>query len=293
MADILFTTLRLLVLSFATSSAALDTGAVKNHDMQKTEVENEEFRRSYQFADGSHLEVSNVAVGSFLILPTDTDTAEVQITRSARDRADLACGALVVEHPPTRLVIRGSDKCGSPRRDTTLTQNVILRIPRRSNVSLSDIHGPVILGEIEGRGPNFIKGPDGGRIPQPVDRPNVVGRGFSGAVRMRKIRGPIRFVQGAGNSEITDISGPLVVAVRGLGDKGLEVRNVGSIVEIILSDKLNATLRVYDIKGRVRTGNPEGTARRTGDINFGEQFGLGGASITVTNVDGDVVIRRI
>jgi hypothetical protein len=59
MADILFTTLRLLVLSFATSSAALDTGAVKNHDMQKTEVENEEFRRSYQFADGSHLEVSN------------------------------------------------------------------------------------------------------------------------------------------------------------------------------------------------------------------------------------------
>jgi hypothetical protein len=292
MLNILIATLHVLALSFVMPPAPPGAGARKNPDMQKTEVENEEFRRTYQLAAGSCLEVSSIAVGSFLILPTDTDMAEVHITRSARDRADFACDKLVVEHTPTRLAIHDAEKCRRPRRDTTLAQNVILRIPRGSDVSLSDIHGPIILGEIEGRGPNFIKGPDGSRIPQPVGRPAVVGRGFSGAVRMNKISGPIRFVQGAGDSEIADISGPLIVAVRALGDKGLEVKKVGGIVEIILSDKLNANLLVYDIKGQVLIGKPEGTPRHTGNSNFSEQVGQGGASISVRGIDGDVVIRR-
>src|SRR5262249_25604123 len=149
---------KLLIAWFCVSAqcqaAAPGTDAQKNPNMQKAELDSEEFRQTYQFAAGSRLEVSNVAIGSFLILPPDTVTAEVRIARRARNRAELAGGKLVVEHTPTRLVVRGDEKSGCPSQDTSLSQNVILKIPRESDVSLSDIHGPVVLGEIEGRGPN-------------------------------------------------------------------------------------------------------------------------------------------
>jgi hypothetical protein len=267
-------------------------GAQKKNNMQKSELEREEFHQSYRLAAGSRLEVSGVALGSFLILPTDTDVAEVHITRSARDRAELACGKLVVNHSPAELAVKDDEKSSRPGQDSTLCQDVILKIPRGSDVSLNDIQGPVILGEIEGRGPNFIEGPKGEKIPQPVDRPSAVGRGFSGSVRMNKIRGPIRFVQGAGGSEIVDVSGPLVVAVRSLGSQGLDLKRVDDLVEIILSESLNAHLLVRDIKGQVLMGKPEGIAHDTGRRDFSEQIGAGGAPISVKDIGGDVIIRR-
>jgi hypothetical protein len=291
MSSILIAVLRFLAITLVPPPVS-GGGVEARSSMKETATESEEIRRTYQLAAGSQLEVTRVAVGSFLILPTDTDLAEVHIVRSAKDRSELDCGKLVIEHSPTKLVLRGDEKSACPGRDITLRQDVTLRIPRRSGVCLVDIQGPIILGEIEGRGPNFIKGPDGRKIRQPADRPSVVGRGFSGDVRISGIRGPIRFLQGAGDSEISDISGPLVVSVRGLGARGLGVKNVGDNVEIVLSDGLNADLSVRGVKGQVLTGKPEGDARPTGRRDFNERAGAGGAPISLTGIVGDVVIRR-
>lgn len=249
----------------------------------------EEFRQTYRLAPGARLEVKGVANGNFLILPADSDSAEVHIVRAARGSG---CERLVVEQTGAGLTLRGDGGSGCRGPLASLSQNVVLRVPRHADVTLSDIHGPVILGEVEGRGPNFVKGPDGQKVAQPEDRPYVVGRGFSGTVRINKIKGPVRFVQGSGDSEVSDIAGPLAVSVRGLGSRGLDVKGVGGIVELTLSEDLNAELEVKGIKGQVLKGTRDGVVEGTGRADLRERLGSGGASISVSRVGGDVLIRR-
>jgi hypothetical protein len=252
----------------------------------------EEFRQTFQLAPGARLEVRGVANGNFLILPADSDSAEVHIIRMARESAARPCERLVVEQTDAGLMLRGDGGSGCHGPLSSLSQNVVLRVPRHTDVTLSDIRGPVILGEVEGRGPNYAKGSDGQKVAQPADRPFVVGRGFSGAVRINKIKGPVRFVQGVGDSEVSDVAGPLAVSVRGLGGKGLEVRGVGGIVELTLSEDLNAELEVKGIKGQVIKGTRDGVFHGTGRAELRERVGSGGAPISVSHVEGDVLIRR-
>ncbi|MDT5270422.1 MAG: hypothetical protein QOH49_2608 [Acidobacteriota bacterium] len=266
--------------------------AIANIYTKEAATVSEEFRQTYRLAPGAKLEVSGVANGAFLILPADGDAAEVHIVRSVRTGAGLACEKLVVEQTETVLSLRGNGGQGCRGPLAALSQNVVLRVPRHADVTLSDIHGPVILGEVEGRGPNFVKGPDGQKVAQPEDRPYVIGRGFGGSVRINKISGPVRFIQGTGDSEVSEISGPLAVSVRGLGGKGLDVRGIGGSVELTLSQDLNADLEVKGIKGQVRKSTLDGVVQGAGRADLRERIGVGGAPISISRVEGDVLIRR-
>jgi hypothetical protein len=287
----------LCVSALATASATgrpSPSAAGAHEDKQAKEATpvGEEFRQTYRLAPGARLEVRGVANGNFLILPSDGDSAEVHIVRTVRGAAGLACERLVVEQTGAGLTLRGDGggACSGPT--ASLSQNVVLRVPRNVDVSLSDIQGPVILGEVEGRGPNFVKGPGGEKFAQPDARPYVVGRGFGGSVRINKIKGPVRLVQGAGDSEVSDVAGPLAVSVRGLGGKGLDVKGIGGIVELTLSEDLNAELEVKAIKGQVLKGTRDGGVEGTGRAELRERVGSGGATISVSRVEGDVLIRR-
>jgi bifunctional DNA-binding transcriptional regulator/antitoxin component of YhaV-PrlF toxin-antitoxin module len=251
----------------------------------------EEFRQTYRLAPGARLEVKRVANGSFVILPADGDSAEVRIIRSVRTGAGAACERLVVEQTGEGLALRGDGGAACRGPLAALRQSVVLRVPRHADVSLSDIHGAVILGEAEGRGPNYVKGPDGRKVEQPADRPYVIGRGFSGSVRINRIDGAVRFIQGAGDSEVSDVRGPLAVSVRGLGGKGLDVQRVGGTVELTLSDDINAELEVQSIKGQVKYERG-GVYETTGRSELRERLGNGGAQISVSRVEGNVLIRR-
>jgi hypothetical protein len=272
------------------SHTAADSANDDTHTKGAAPV-SEEFRQTYRLAPGARLEVKGVANGSFVILPNDGDSAEVRIIRSVRTGAGAACERLVVEQTGAGLSLRGDGGAACRGPLAALRQSVVLRVPRHADVTLSDIHGAVILGEAEGRGPNYVKGPDGRKVAQPVDRPYVVGRGFSGSVRINRIDGAVRFIQGAGDSEVSDVRGPLAVSVRGLGGKGLDVQGVGGTVELTLSDNLDADLEVQSIKGQVFKYARDGV-KTMGSAELRERLGNGGAQISVSRVEGNVLIRR-
>lgn len=254
--------------------------------------EREEFRESYRLSPGASVEVVNVPFGSVVIEPNDEAAVRVLMVRSARTREELICNRFVVEQTPERLHLRSDENGDCRLQNVSVEQQVVLSVPRGLSVAVSTVSGPVRVGELEGRGPNFVRGPHGEKVAQPEDRPHVVGRGFDGTVSVRSISGPVSILQGGGRTSVSGVSGPVGITFRGRGSDGVRVSGVNGLVELRLTRELNADLLMRDIRGEVRNlgagikldGNEKG--------GFRSQLGAGGAPISLSSINGDVVLRR-
>ena len=253
--------------------------------------EREEFRESYRLSPGASVELVDVPFGSVAIEPTDDDAVLVHMIRSARTRDELACNRFVVEQTPERLHVRSNDNGNCHLENVSVQQNVLLRVPRSLNVLVSTVSGAVRLGELEGRGPNFMNSPNG-KIEQPADRPNIVGRGFNSTVSVQSISGPVSILQGGGQTSVAGVSGPVIITFRGQGADGVKVDGVNGLVELRLARDLNAELSMHDIRGEVRNLGAGLKLDSTEKGSFHSHLGAGGAPISISSINGDVVLRR-
>lgn len=254
--------------------------------------EREELHKHYQLSQDANVEVSNFPFGGIIIEPTDAATAEVHIVRTAKTRDELACNRFVIEQTTMGLSLRGNENGECHLQNTSIEQNVLLKIPRHANISASTITGPLRVGEAEGRGPNFVKGEDGQKVTQPADRPFVTGKGFDGAVRVQSISGPVSILQGGGQTSVSGVSGPVRITFRGQGADGVRVNGVNGLVELRLTREFNADLSMRDIRGDVRNLSSGIKLDATEKGGFHSQLGAGGAPISISSINGDVVLRR-
>ena len=254
--------------------------------------EREEFRESYQLSPGASVEVVNVPFGSLAIEPTDDQAVLVHMVRSARTREELICNRFVVEQTPERLHLRSNENRDCNLKNVSVEQKVVLRVPRGLSVAVDTITGPVRLGELEGRGPNFVRGANGEKVEQPADRPNVVGRGFDGTVSVQSVSGPVSIIQGGGRTSVSGVSGPVRITFRSRSADGVKVNGVNGLVELRLTRDLNADLLMRDIRGEVRNLGAGIKVDSTEKGGFRSQLGAGGAPISISSINGDVVLRR-
>ena len=254
--------------------------------------EREEFRESYQLSPGAAVELENVPFGAVVVEPTDDAAVQVHMVRSARTREELACNRFVVEQTPDGLRLRSNENHDCRLQNVSVEQKVVLKVPRGLSVAVSTVSGPVRVGEFEGRGPNFVNGPGGEKIAQPADRPHVVGRGFDGTVSVRSISGPVTILQGGGRTSVSGVSGPVGITFRGRGVDGVRVSGVNGLVELRLTSELNADLLMRDIRGEVRDLGAGIKLDNTEKGGFRSQLGAGGTPISISSVNGDVILRR-
>jgi len=282
----------LAVLVACSSPQLLGDGRQGGKEMSTEFSEREEFRESYRLSPGASVELVDVPFGSVVIEPTDDEAVLVHMVRTARTRDELVCNRFVVEQTPERLHLRSNENADCHLQNTSVQQNVLLRVPRSLNVLVSTVSGPVRLGELEGRGPNFVQGPNGAKIEQPADRPNVVGRGFNSTVSVQNISGPVSIIQGRGQTSVSGVSGPLSITFRGRGADGVKVDGVSGHLELRLTRDFNAELLIRDIHGQVRNLSAGLKLDGTEKDGFRAQVGAGGAPISISSINGDVVLRR-
>jgi hypothetical protein len=111
--------------------------------------EREEINESYQLTPGARVEISNIR-GGVEIVNTDSTTAEVQIVRTARTRADLAYHKIEVEHTGRKLVVKGITESEQRQTDNPVNHHVILKLPRRIDLSVNKVNGPLKVGDVDG-----------------------------------------------------------------------------------------------------------------------------------------------
>ncbi len=222
-----------------------------------------ETRQSFRLGAGARVEVRHIN-GSVEIKTAETDTAEVHIVRTAESAEDLEALRVVVEDSPESLVIRGEGVGGNWWRRLwggggQVRSEVKLVIPRRAEVAVRHVNGPVAVGETDG------------------------------AIEVGHVNGRVEVAGSNGRSEVAHVNGGVRVGLARLDAQGLEVRGVNGNVEVNLKEKLDADINVHGHNGGFSLNVPNVTTQeRESRSEFRARLGTGGPEINVSGVNGNV-----
>jgi DUF4097 and DUF4098 domain-containing protein YvlB len=261
---IFFGAVLLLLLGLQITAGALDSKKVFTCEEPKAQQnqdfpERDEFRKSYQLLPGARVEVS-VIYGVVDIETAETNVAEIHIVRLARSRQDFSSRKIDIEHTSTSLVVRGEqDRSDGPAR---VRHQVLLRLPRRVELSVQRINGRVIVGEIDG------------------------------TVQFSRINGAVKVAQAVASADVTSINGSVTLTIAGLRE-GIRASDINGAIELRFPDNLNADLVVTNFNGGVSTDVANVAAlEKTPRTIFRARIGTGGIPISINDVNGGVRLAR-
>jgi hypothetical protein len=225
-------------------------------------TEREELRQTYQLSPGARVELSNIN-GSIDIDTFEGNTAELRITSYSREANPRK---LNVAQTASSLVVRGEARRagdgGSLNFDST-SYRVVLKLPRRVELTLNGASGSVRVGELDG------------------------------AVRLTNVSGSVGVAQAAGSAEVSQVSGSVTLRMAKLGAGGVRVGGVSGKVSLNFIDDVNADLQTTGIKGKVYVELANVSVQ--GEMNradFRARIGTGGVPIRVSDVTGSVRLSR-
>ena len=243
--------------SRATTSTETETGSGR-----------EDIRQTFQLSPGARVEVRGIN-GPVEIETADTDTAEVHIIRTANDKSELERQRIVVEQSATSLVVRTENSNAGwwgrlwSGGVSSVRQQVMLKIPRQSEVRVRGINGPVEVGEVEG------------------------------AVGVSGVNGRVEIAQATGHSEITGINGGVAVGLAELNaEDGVRVNGINGNVEFRLRGEVNADVRVSGLTGNVSVDAPDVIVQeQLKHSRMRARIGRGGASLSISGINGNLIFQ--
>jgi len=276
--------------------AANDVAQQKHYQADEEFSEREEIRRSFQLSPGARVEVASIS-GPVEIETSNTDTAEVHIVRSARRRADLEYRRITIEQTPASLVVRGEDSREGQRVD--IRQRVMLRLPRRIELSASSISGAVSIGDVAGvvRVSSISGGTRVGNVTGDFRAGSISGSmtvgEVGGAVRLGNISGGVRVGQAVGSFEASNVSGSITATITRLDERGIHINNVSGGIDLRFTDELNADVTTNHVSGHVSLDVPNAFVESKAESSsLRARIGTGGAAISISNVSGGVRLTR-
>lgn len=275
--------------------AGFTTDTAQRSDFQ----ERDEINQTYRLAPGARVEVSSIR-GPVEIMNADTATAEVQIIRSARTRADLEYHKIEVEQTSNSLVVRGVQEPEQRRGENIqVNHHVILKLPRRIDLSVKSVSGSLKVGDVDGQthvssisGSANI-GNVGGKL-QVNSVSGSVGVGNVGAeARVMSISGNLRLGQVNGALDVSSVSGSLYATLVSLSPQGIHIRSVSGSIEIGFKSEVNADFNAESISGQVYLDVPN-VSRNSEEKshNVRARIGAGGTPITISSVSGHIRLTR-
>jgi DUF4097 and DUF4098 domain-containing protein YvlB len=275
--------------------AELTTATMQRGDFK----ERDEINQTYQLAPGARVDVSSIR-GPVEIVTADTATAEVQIIRTARNRADLEYHKVAVEQTSNSLVVRGVQEPEQrQQQNIQVNHHVILKLPRRIDLSVSSISGPLKAGDVDGQTHvSSISGPVNlGNVGSKLQVNSVsgsLGVGNVGAdARLNSISGDVRLRQVNGSLDVLSVSGGLNAALVSLNPQGIHIKSVSGSIEIAFKTELNADFNAEGISGQVYLDVPQ--VIRDSEVrspNVRARIGAGGTPITISGVSGNIRLTQ-
>lgn len=266
---------------------------------QREFKERDEFNQTYQLPQGARVEISSIR-GSVKITNTDSATAEVQIIRTARTLADLEYHKIEVQQTGNTLVVRGIDESEERgRRNVQVNHQVILKLPRNIDLSVSsvsgslrsgDVDGPVHVSSISGSA-NF--GNVGGKLQVNSVSGSVEVGNVGADARLNSVSGNVDLGHVNGSLDVTSVSGGVKAGIMSLTPQGIHINSVSGSIEIGFKSEVNADFTAENISGQVYLDVPN-VSRQSEErsSNVRARIGAGGVPIKISSVSGSIRIIR-
>lgn len=248
-----------LVLSFTVAPGMWDAADREKAQPVQDLREREEVRNTYPLSLGARVEILGVQ-GYIDIEPTDGNTAEVHIIRSAQTRAELSCQKVLVEATPAGLVLRNGRDPDCPRYVDEVRNRIQLKVPRNTDIIATGVNGNIKMGDI------------------------------SGNVRISGHNGHVEGIQRDGYYDLSQINGYVTISILGLGSRGLRMSGVNGKANLLLADNLNANLEFNGIAARVNYEKKAVQLARVGESDYSGHIGADGPPIQVSSITGTLTI---
>jgi hypothetical protein len=283
----------MMILAFAAPRA------VTTETAQRDFNERDEFNQTYQLAPGARVEVSSIS-GSVKISNSETGTAEVQIIRTARTRADLEYYKIEVQQTGNSLVVRGGIHEPDERRNNIqVNQQVILKLPRRIDLSVNSISGSVRVGDVDGpvQASSISGSANIGNVTGKLRLNSVSGSVEVGNVgadaRVNSVSGNVGLGQVNDSLDVSSVSGGVKATLISLSPRGIHIRSVSGSVEIGFKSDVNADFNAEHISGQVYLDVPN-VSRESEEksTTVRARIGAGGTPITISSVSGNIRLTR-
>jgi hypothetical protein len=285
----------MMMLACGAPRAGVTTETAQRGDFR----ERDEINQTYELAPGARVEVSSIR-GRVEIVNSNNASAEVQIIRTARTRADLEYHKIEVEKVGNSLVVRGVQEPEQRRRENVqVNHQVILKLPRGIDLSVSSVSGSIKVGDVDGQTHvSSISGSaDIGDVGGKLQVSSISGSlnvGNVGAeARVTSISGNLRLGQVNGSLDVSSVSGGLNVTLVSLSPQGIHIRSVSGSVEIGFKSEVNADFNAQHVSGQVYLDVPNVTRdSEEKSPNVRARIGAGGTPITITSVSGNIRLTR-
>ncbi len=250
-------------------TAAMLFGAVRNREPAAQQTQPTEIHESFELAPGATVEVRGIN-GPVQIETSDTNTAEVHVTRTARNNEDLARNRVIIERTPTSLSVRAENSRDSFWQSLwgggdNSKQEVRLRLPRRIELKMHGVNGKISIGAMEGS----------------LRLNGINGRIEAGAISTN-------------DAEVSGINGSLNLGITRLGGRGARINGVNGAVNLNVADNVNADLSVRGVNGRVTSEMPNVTLEGGDDrSNRTARIGTGGTPLSISGINGRVQLSQL
>jgi DUF4097 and DUF4098 domain-containing protein YvlB len=285
----------MIMLACGTPRAGFTTETAQRGDFR----ERDEINQTYQLAPGARVEVSSIR-GPVEIVNADTAKAEVQIIRTARTRADLEYHKIEVQQTGNTLVVRGVQESEErQRQNVQVNHHVILKLPRRIDLSVHSVSGRLKVGDVDGQvHVSSISGSANiGDVGNKLQVSSVSGSlevGNVGAeARVTSISGNLRLGQVNGSLDVSSVSGGLNATLVSLHPQGIHIQSVSGSIEIGFKSDVNADFTAEHVSGQVYLDMPNVTRdSEAKSSNVRARIGAGGTPITISSVSGNIRLTR-
>jgi putative adhesin len=284
-----------MMLACGAPPAVVNTETAQRRDFK----ERDEVNQSYQLAPDARVEVSSIR-GPVEITTGDTATAQVQIIRTARTREDLEYHKIEVEQTGNSLVVRGVQEPEQRQRENVqVDHHVILKLPRRIELTVSSVSGSLKVGDLDGQ--TIVRsisgsvniGNSGGKLQVNSVSGNLTVGNVGGEARVNSISGNLRLGQVNGSLEVTSVSGGLNATLVSLSPEGIHIRSVSGSIEIGFKSAVNADFKAESVSGQVYLDVPN-VIRESEEKspNVRARIGAGGTPITISSVSGNIRLTQ-
>jgi Putative adhesin len=261
--------------------------------------ERDEFKQTYQLPQGARVEISSIR-GSVKITNADGATAEVQVIRTARTRADLEYHKIEVLQTGNTLVVRGVQEPEERgRRNIQVNHQILLKLPRSIDLSVTSVSGSVQSGDVDGQAyvssisgsANF--GNVGGKLQVNSVSGSVEVGNVGADARVNSVSGNVGLGHVNGALDVSSVSGGVTATLMSLSPQGIKINSVSGSIEIGFKSEVNADFSAEHVSGQVYLDVPNVT--REGEeksSNVRARIGAGGTPITITSVSGSIRLTR-
>ena len=232
--------------------------ALSAHKAAAQEDSREETHQTFQLSSFPRVAVLNIN-SRVTIESSDSDTAEVEIVRVARQQNDLKYHPVMIEHTADSLKIQGQENRAAYGRGIQVEQQLKLKIPRHVQLEIEGVGGAVHIGQIDG------------------------------PLKVRRVSGALTIEQVAGSLDVSNVGSDLRATMGHLDQNGIHINQVGGEVDLRFAGEVNAELSAKSIGGSFYVNLPNANmSAAESAVSLSARIGMGGAPISLVKIGGTV-----